>query len=886
MGYFCNAFNIWPKPLFHKTKMTPDEIRRSFFVFFESKEHRIVPSAPMVMNDDPTLMFTNAGMNQFKDIFLGYSDAREKRVANTQKCLRVSGKHNDLEEVGVDTYHHTMFEMLGNWSFGDYFKEEAITWAWEYLIDVLKLNKDDIYVTVFGGDVKEGLSADEDAENIWKKHIDADRVLRCGKKDNFWEMGETGPCGPCSEIHIDIRAEDDRDQDARELVNKDHPHVIELWNLVFMQFDRKKDGHLEDLPSTHVDTGMGFERLAMVVQGHRSNYDSDVFRPMIAAIEGLSNKQYGTDEAVDIAMRVIADHLRAVSFSISDGQMPSNTGAGYVIRRILRRAVRYGSSTLGLKEAFIHSLVPMLVKQMGEQFPELKANESTIVSVIKEEENSFLRTLDQGVDRIEQLLASGEKTIDGRKAFELFDTYGFPIDLTVLIAKEHDVEVDMPGFEKALQEQKERSRGAVNSEAEDWTILDQHMGNPFVGYDKLISEVQIKRYRKVTENDQEHYDLVLENTPFYPEGGGQVGDTGELISENETIKILDTRKENDLIIHKADRRPEDPAGSFKASVNSNDRKRSELNHSATHLMHHALREILGEHVEQKGSLVTPDKLRFDLSHFKQISAEEIDQVNDRVNEMIRSDFPLEEDRTLSLDKAKAMGAMALFGEKYGDEVRVIRFGPSTELCGGTHVESTGRIGTFIITSESALASGIRRIEALTGQAALDHIKSQIEELREVRSAFKDPNDLLKTIKSVLETQKSLSKELEKTKKGAVKDLVPDLLKSAEEIDGVKFIAQKVDLDAKSMKDLAFNMKSLADDLFLVLGSAQNGKALLTVMVSDSLVEQKGLKADEVIKAISGEIKGGGGGQPFFATAGGKDATGLENAFLKAKDCLG
>lgn len=873
-------------------RMKASEIRSTFFEFFRKKGHEIVASAPMVLKDDPTLMFTNAGMNQFKDIFLGNTEAKNTRVANTQKCLRVSGKHNDLEEVGVDTYHHTMFEMLGNWSFGDYFKKEAIEWAWELLVDELKIDKDRLYFTVFKGDEQDGTEEDKESYMLWQEILAAngleeERILLCDKKDNFWEMGDTGPCGPSSEIHVDLRDDDERAKtDGRDLVNMDHPQVIEIWNLVFIESNRMANGSLNTLPAKHVDTGMGLERLAMVLQGKKSNYDTDIFTPLIGRLEQISGMEYGySDTSADIAMRVIADHVRAVSFAIADGQLPSNTGAGYVIRRILRRAIRYGYSFLNRKDPFIHELVKILVDEMHETFPEIKSQQDIITKVIHEEEESFLRTLEKGVSRFQNYIseAVAEKVIDGKFAFELYDTFGFPVDLTRLMATEQGFTVDMKGFEAELAQQKDRSRKDAAVSASDWVELKEDNVEEFIGYDHLEGTVEITRYRAVKAKDEEMYQLVFNLTPFYAESGGQVGDTGYVEDEdgNQTA-IVDTRKENNLIIHFTEELPQNLHGKFKAVVSRQKRMATMANHSATHLLHLALRKVLGEHVEQKGSLVNEEHLRFDFSHFQKVTDEEIAKVEMLVNEMIRSNYPLDEARNVPMEEAKSRGAMALFGEKYGDVVRVIQFGESVELCGGTHVESTGQIGLFKIVHETAVAAGIRRVEAITGEKSLGYINQQLGILEEIKATVKNPKDPIKAVNDLLKQNAELNKTIESLNRkqaGALKD---DLLAAAQDVDGVKFIAKKIDLaDANAIKTLAFQLKGEAG-VFAVLGAEVNGKANLTVAISDDLVKSKDLHAGNIIRELAKEIKGGGGGQPFFATAGGADVNGIAEALKKSE----
>jgi len=864
--------------------MKSTEIRNQFLSFFEEKTHVTVPSAPMVIKNDPTLMFTNAGMNQFKDYFLGNSVPKDNRICDTQKCLRVSGKHNDLEEVGYDTYHHTMFEMLGNWSFGDYFKKEAIEWAWELLTEVYKVDKDRLYVTIFEGSKSDDLDRDTEAYNLWSKLLDADRIINGNKKDNFWEMGETGPCGPCSEIHIDIRNDLDRKKvDGATLVNKDHPEVIEIWNLVFMQFNRKMDGTLEPLPQTHVDTGMGFERLCMVLQGVQSNYDTDIFQPIISKISSLSGRKYGSNEKDDIAMRVIADHLRAVSFSIADGQLPSNNGAGYVIRRILRRAVRYAFTFLDAKEPFMCHLVSVLVDNMGEQFKELSSQTDLIERVIKEEETSFLKTLDKGIARFENLDLKN-KEVSGKDAFELYDTFGFPIDLTQLLAQEKNCQVDIEAFNSLLELQKERSRKATSLQTDDWVVIFEDEVEEFVGYDLAESKVKIVRYRKVKQKDQEFYQLVFNLTPFYPEGGGQVGDTGYLEHDSEVVQILDTKKENNLIVHIVDSLPKNITAAFIAKVDTDKRMNSANNHTATHLLHETLREVLGEHVAQKGSLVNSEYLRFDFSHFSKVDAEDLKKIEYSVNDKIRSNYSLEEFRNLPFNKAEEMGAMALFGEKYGDTVRVIKFGSSTELCGGIHASSTGQLGLFKIISESAVASGIRRIEAISADKALAFYEDKINIINQLQGVLKT-NDLLKTVGRLIEENLSLNKKINKLNSEKAGDLEGELMSKSEEINGISLISSEVELDSKSIKNLAFKLTKENDNLLLVLASKTDGKAMLTVAVSEQLSKDSGLHAGKIIKELAAEISGGGGGQTFFATAGGKDVSGIPKALAKAKSFL-
>lgn len=867
--------------------MKAAQIRKTFFDFFASKGHEIVSSAPMVIKDDPTLMFTNAGMNQFKDLFLGNSAIKFERIANTQKCLRVSGKHNDLEEVGVDTYHHTMFEMLGNWSFGDYFKKDAIEWAWELLTEHYRLDKDRLYITVFEGDAGDGLEADSEAREIWKNLVQEERIILANKKDNFWEMGETGPCGPCSEIHVDLRSDEERNTvDGRELVNHDDPLVIEIWNLVFMEFNRMSDGSLKPLPAKHIDTGMGLERLAVALQGKTSNYDTDVFQPYIKAIEERSGIRYTRgDGKSDVAMRVISDHLRAVAFSIADGQLPSNTGAGYVIRRILRRAIRYAFSFLNLKEAFIHELSGILVDHMGPFFPELEKQKSLIQRVIKEEEESFLRTLERGIQRLEETFANNAGVLPGPTVFELYDTYGFPADLTALIASERGVSIDEEGFQVELNKQKERSRSAGKVSAGDWVELLEDDRVEFIGYDRTEAEVRITRYRTVKQKGKEQVQLVFNLTPFYPEGGGQVGDTGVIYSDSERIEITDTRKENELIVHFADQLPENPGAKFKAEVDLAKRTSSARNHSATHLLHEALREVLGTHVEQKGSLVNDAYLRFDFSHFSKMSDEELKEVERRVNKAIMKNVPLLERRSVPLDEARNLGAMMLFGEKYGDVVRVIQFGSSIELCGGTHVPATGAIGPFVITSESAVAAGVRRVEARSGHAAADFLNEERETLNELRSLLKHPGDLVKSLQDTLAKQSELQKEVEAYKKREAGDLKKQLAGQFQDVNGVQFLAVRVPLGAAEVKDLAFQLRGEKERMFALFGSDAGGKPMLTCVISDALVEEKGLNAGAVVKELAKLIRGGGGGQAFFATAGGSDLSGLDEAIKKAANFI-
>ena len=815
--------------------MTSNEIRKAFLDYFESKGHHVVPSAPMVIKNDPTLMFTNAGMNQFKDIFLGNQQRQWPRATDSQKCLRVSGKHNDLEEVGHDTYHHTMFEMLGNWSFGDYFKKEAIAYGWEFLTEVMKINKDWLYVTVFGGDEKEGLSMDTEAYDFWKEHISEDRILRGSKKDNFWEMGDQGPCGPCSEIHVDIRPDEEKAKvPGKDLVNKDNPQVIEIWNLVFMQYNRKADGSLEPLKAKHIDTGMGFERLCMVMQGKRSNYDTDVFQPLIQELAAKAGKRYGENEETDVALRVCADHLRAVSFSIADGQLPSNVKAGYVIRRILRRAVRYGYTFLGFTEPFINSLVPTLVGQMGHQFPELQKQQDLIQRIILEEEQAFLRTLAGGIKRFEEYAAKcSSKVVDGAFAFELFDTYGFPIDLTQLIASEKGLSVDMEGFNKGLAEQKERSRGAAKVESDDWQELLPGVEEEFVGYDTLEADVRIARYRHVKAKDKEFYQLVFDRTPFYGESGGQAGDTGELRVKSYELRVNNTKKENGLIVHIVDTLPEDLTATFHASVDADKRQATACNHSATHLMHYALRQVLGEHVEQKGSSVDPQRLRFDFSHYEKMSPEQIRDVERRVNEMIRACLPLEEHRAMPIAEAQKLGAMALFGEKYGDKVRVVKYGPSTEFCGGTHVQNTGMIGSFRIVSEGAIAAGMRRIEAITAKAATDYADAQQDQLAALAEMFKGTKDLTASIAKLQEDNAALKASVEQLQKEKAQSVAQGL---ASRLKASPVIIERMDADVNTLKDAVIVLRNECPDMAVVLGSVKDGKPALLIVLGQNRVD--------------------------------------------------
>ena len=865
--------------------MTANEIRDSFKKFFESKGHVIVPSAPMVIKDDPTLMFTNAGMNQWKDIILGTREPEPRRRADTQKCLRVSGKHNDLEEVGHDTYHHTMFEMLGNWSFGDYFKEGAIDYAWEYLVDVIHRDPNDLYVTVFEGSPEEGLARDDEAAGFWLKHVPADHIINGNKHDNFWEMGDTGPCGPCSEIHLDSRTPEEKAKTpGRELVNKDDPQVIEIWNIVFMQFNRKADGSLEPLPMHVIDTGMGFERLVRALQGKHSNYDTDIFQPIIKEISTLSGLKYGETEEVDVAMRVVADHLRAVAFSIADGQLPSNAKAGYVIRRILRRAVRYAYTFLGQKESFLFRLVPVLVQEMGGAFPELAAQRELITKVIKEEEESFLRTLSNGINMlssaIEAVKAAGKTELDGTQAFRLFDTYGFPLDLTELICRESGVTVDEKQFDVEMQKQKERARNAAAVENGDW--IEVRPGEQqFVGYDYTEYECHILRYRKVTQKKNTYFELVLDNTPFYGEMGGQVGDTGVLVNEEETITITDTKRENNQSVHIVKALPKNVEAEFMACVDTDKREASAANHTATHLLDYALKQVLGDHVEQKGSFVSPDTLRFDFAHFQKVTDEEIRQVERIVNDMIRQDIPLQDHRNVPIEEAKQLGAIALFGEKYGDRVRVVQFGPSVEFCGGIHAHSTGRIGMLKIVSESSVAAGIRRIEAKTGAACEQMMYDLEDSMKAIKALFHNAKDLQTVIGKYIEEHEAMKKSIEKFQAEAVERAKERLLQQAREVGGVKVVTCVLPMTPEAAKDLAFKLRAAQpENMLCVIGSKHDNKPLLTVMATDDLVSDRGFNAGKVIREAAKLIQGGGGGQPHFATAGGKNVDGLSAAVDK------
>ena len=866
--------------------MTANEIRDSFKKFFEQKGHAIVPSAPMVIKDDPTLMFTNAGMNQWKDVILGTRDPEPRRRADSQKCLRVSGKHNDLEEVGHDTYHHTMFEMLGNWSFGDYFKEGAIDMAWEYLVDVLKLDPADLYVTIFEGDDSEGLARDEEAYGYWLKHVLADHIINGNKHDNFWEMGDTGPCGPCSEIHLDSRTPEEKAKvPGRELVNKDDPQVIEIWNIVFMQFERKADGHLEPLGMNVIDTGMGFERLVRALQGKHSNYDTDVFQPIIKEIERLSGKKYGAAEETDVAMRVIADHLRAVAFSIADGQLPGNAKAGYVIRRILRRAVRYAYTFLDQKEAFVYKLLPVLIQEMGPSYPELPGQRELIGKVIKEEEDSFLRTLDKGIsmlsEAIEALKAEKKNVLDGTQAFRLFDTYGFPLDLTELICREQGVSVDEAKFNEEMEAQKARARNAAQVENSDWVELKPGE-QQFVGYDYTEYECEILRYRKVTVKKATYFEIVLSATPFYGEMGGQVGDKGVLVSENETVNIIDTRRENGQSVHIVKEMPKDPTAPFMACVDTDLRNASAANHTATHLLDYALKQVLGDHVEQKGSFVSPDTLRFDFSHFEKVTDEQLREVSRIVNSMIREDIPLDEHRDTPLEEAKKLGAIALFGEKYGDKVRVVRFGPSCEFCGGIHASSTGRIGMFKIISESSVAAGIRRIEAVTGKQCEEMLYAMEDTAKAIGNMFNNAKDLQGAIAKFIDEHEDLKKEVESMKAQAAARIKAKLLEQVQQINGVNVIKAVIPADVQQCKDIVFQLReSMPESLVCALGTKIGGKPSITVMLSDDMVKNHNLNAGKIVREAAKLIQGGGGGQPFFATAGGKNPDGISAALDKA-----
>ena len=870
--------------------LTAKEIRESFKQFFASKEHQIVPSAPMVVKGDPTLMFTNAGMNQFKDIILGNVPRKYPRVADSQKCLRVSGKHNDLEEVGHDTYHHTMFEMLGNWSFGDYFKKEAINWAWEYLVEVLKLNPERLYATVFEGSPAEGLDRDNEAAGYWEQYLPKDHILNGNKHDNFWEMGDTGPCGPCSEIHIDLRSDEERAAvSGADMVNKDHPQVIEIWNLVFMQFNRKADGSLEPLPAKVIDTGMGFERLCMALQGKTSNYDTDVFQPIIKVIAGMAGTTYGTDKQQDIAMRVIADHIRTIAFAITDGQLPSNAKAGYVIRRILRRAVRYGYTFLDRKEAFMYKLLPVLIETMGDAYPELITQKSLIEKVIKEEEESFLRTLETGIrlldKKMEETKAAGKTVLNGVDAFTLYDTYGFPLDLTELILRENGMEADIEEFNKAMQKQKERARNAAAIETGDWITLKDGECK-FVGYDLFECEAEILRYRQIKQKNKVLYQIVLDQTPFYAEMGGQVGDTGWLIADDEKIDVIDTKRENNLPVHLVAKLPKDVTATFTAKINVKKRIQCECNHSATHLLHEALREVLGTHVEQKGSYVSPDSLRFDFSHFQKVTDEEIRKVEILVGEKIRANFPLEEHRNMPIAEAKALGAMALFGEKYGDEVRVVKYGSSVELCGGTHIPATGMIGSLHVIGESSIAAGVRRIEAVTAEGAEQFVYAQQDLIRELRALMNHMPNLAQAMKKSIEENAEMKKQIEDYIREKSMRLKEEIVAKASESNGIKVMQFVGKANADAMKNVAFQIKAETTDSFVfVAGIIDDNKCTLMLMLSDDLVKE-GLHAGKIVKEAAKHIQGGGGGQPHFATAGGKNMEGLSIAVGAVKEAVG
>jgi alanyl-tRNA synthetase len=870
--------------------MTVAEIRKTFIDFFKSKGHEIVPSAPMVVKNDPTLMFINAGMNQFKDYFLGNTVPKNRKVVNSQKCLRVSGKHNDLDEVGVDTYHHTMFEMLGNWSFGDYFKEDAISMAWELLTKVYKLPEDRLYVTVFEGDTSDKLAIDQESIEIWKKYINENRIIPASKKDNFWEMGDIGPCGPCTEIHIDLRSDIEREKtDGKSLVNEDHPQVIEIWNVVFIQFDRKANKSLINLPETHVDTGMGLERLAMALQGKQSNYDIDLFQAIIGKLEKISSIKYGKNEETDIALRVIADHLRAISFSISDGQLPSNTGAGYVIRRILRRAIRYAYQTLDLKEPFMGALIPILIEQMGTAYPELKTQEQVIIKVITEEEASFYRTLAQGIKRINQLISKckteNKRLLDGKSVFELYDTYGFPLDLTSLIAREQNLSIDEKSFRTNLEEQKNRSRKATSLAVQDWITITDELSNGFNGYDVLDADVVISKYREVKQKGKVFYQLVLNTTPFYPEGGGQVGDQGVLLKDEDKIIIFDTKKENNLVVHFTKELPKELNGTFNAIVNQSKRLNAAKNHSATHLLHHALKSILGEHVEQKGSLVQPNALRFDFSHFTKVSDKELAQIETLVLKEIEDNYKLEEYRNIPIQEAKSMGATALFGEKYGEEVRVIKFNDSLELCGGTHISSTNEIGMFTIISESAVASGIRRIEAICGDEADRYFRDRSLKYEAASNLLKKPKNLEQSIQDLVDKNQILNKKIESFQKDLSKRIKADLKNKITTVNGVNFLGASVELTSSSVKDILFQLKSEQSNFVGIIGNIEGSKCGMHVIISENLVAEKDWNASAWIKEISNIIQGGGGGQAFYASAGGKNSNGIPQAINELKKKL-
>lgn len=873
--------------------MKAEELRGLFFEFFKSKGHSIVPSAPMVVKNDPTLMFTNAGMNQFKDIFLGNLPPVSKRVANSQKCLRVSGKHNDLEEVGHDTYHHTMFEMLGNWSFGDYFKKDAIEWGWEFLVKRMGIPEDRLYATIFEGNPADNVPRDSEAAGYWEKCFSnpEGRIIEGSKKDNFWEMGETGPCGPCSEIHVDIRDDEERKKiPGRELVNKGHPHVIEIWNLVFIQYNRKSDGSLEQLPSKHVDTGMGFERLCMVIQGKKSNYDTDIFQSTIKAISDLTGKKYGENEKWDIAMRVIADHLRAVSFSIADGQLPSNNKAGYVIRRILRRAVRYGYNNLGIEEPFIHKLVKVLAENMGSQYPELVSGRENIEKIILEEETAFLKTLGKGLKMIDKMISElrseNKNILPGKVAFEMYDTFGFPVDLTQLILKENNMDLDQKGFEEEMKNQKERSRDDAAVETADWTIVKETEGTEFTGYEKTEEEISITRYRKIKVKGKDVFQLVFDKTPFYAESGGQVGDTGSITTDGDKTFITNTIKENNLIIHIASKIPAQVKSRFKALIDTEKRVMTANNHTATHLLHFALRSVLGQHVEQKGSLVTPEKLRFDFSHFSKLTPEELTKTEEIVNMLIRENSAAKITNGVSMEKAKSMGAMALFGEKYGNTVRVVEFGKSVELCGGTHVSSTGNIGIFKIISEGAIAAGIRRIEAVTGSKAEEYINEKINTADEIAGMLKSTGNIIDAVGKLLAENASNKKLIEKFQTQSVNNQLKSIANKPVVINKLKVISGIIETDSNDiLKNAAYQYRNVSDNSVMILGTAISGKAGLMILLSDNLVNEGKLNAVNLIKEIAGEINGSGGGQPFLATAGGKNPDGISKAITKAEEIL-
>jgi len=870
--------------------MTISEIRKRFYKYFEEKGHVIVPSAPMVVKDDPTLMFINAGMNQFKDYFLGNEIPKNRRVANSQKCLRVSGKHNDLEEVGVDTYHHTMFEMLGNWSFGDYFKDQAIDWAWDLLTEVYKLPEDRLYVTVFEGDVSDNLKIDQESIEIWKKHVSEERIIPASKKDNFWEMGEIGPCGPCTEIHIDLRSDEERNKiDGKSLVNKDHPQVIEIWNIVFIQFNRNSDKSLVNLPETHVDTGMGIERLAMALQSKTSNYDTDLFQCLIQKIEEISGIPYGKEETTDIALRVISDHIRAIAFSISDGQLPSNNGAGYVIRRILRRALKYAYQNLNIKTPFLGVLVSVLAKEMGDAYPELIQQQKLISKVIEEEEISFYRTLEHGIKRLEQIIEDSKKAeqqkLEGRAVFELYDTYGFPVDLTSLLAKENEMDIDLEGFNAHLQDQKNRSRNAGAIETDDWVQLGKDSISEFIGYDQIEAQISIVKYRKVVQKGKTIFQLVFDKTPFYPEGGGQVGDSGWIQSGENKTSIFDTKKENNLIVHFVSELPQTLDAQFNASINIEKRLNTARNHSATHLLHYALRSVLGTHVEQKGSLVNSKQLRFDFSHFSKVTDDQLDEIESIVISTIEKNIELNEKRNIPIAEAKTMGAMALFGEKYGESVRVIQFENSVELCGGIHINSTTDIGLFKITSESAVAAGIRRIEAISGESAQQYFRDRTATLESISSMLKKPKNIEKSVIDLIDKNSELTKQIELLNKEKAALVKKELKQKIIEINGLNFLGEKVNLNTASIKDVLFQLKGEQKNFVGILANAELNKCGLSVILSENLIEDKNLNASKIIKEISHHIRGGGGGQAFFATAGGKDQNGIATAIEELKAML-